>query len=286
MKIKGFREIWKKYNVHVIAALFGFSLTLVFGGVFAWKSFQKKAELPEQKREVKAAEKTSENQNDAVLEDKTKTQVAPPGQEAPKEQPAPQTTPSGMPTPQPALSASKPLATTTPKASTTTPAPTTAPTGPVNGVYSGAAANEYVEGQILALVNAERRSKGLSVLSYNATLSRAADIRVAEESILSFVGTDHTRPNGTPWSTVLSQVGYTGYLAAGENVAWGYKSAFGLTAANLNGLANQLFTQWKNSPSHYAAMIKPEYNQTGIGVNIIIQNGRLYYFGEELFGRR
>lgn len=145
---------------------------------------------------------------------------------------------------------------------------------------------DYVENRILVLVNAERASKGLRPLSYNSTLAYGADIRVQEESILSFVGTDHTRPNGTAWSTVLSQIGYTGYSSAGENLAWGYKGAFPLTTTNLDSLANQLFTQWKNSPSHYSQIINPNYNQTGIGVTIIIQNGRLYYFGEELFGRR
>lgn len=166
-----------------------------------------------------------------------------------------------------------------------TPTPVTNPTSG-SGVYSIADAQNFVEVEILRLVNAERTRLGVAPLTFDAKLRQASDIRSREEAITSFVGTDHTRPDGRSWSTVLSDVGYTGALAWGENLAWGYKSQVSYTETQLKEIANKMFTGWVNSPGHYALMKDPKYNYTGVGVTLLNQSGRTYWFGIQLFAKR
>ena len=59
------------------------------------------------------------------------------------------------------------------------------------------------EAQVIALVNQERASRNLGLVSSEATLTRAAQIR-AEEIILLF---SHTRPNQSSCFTVLTELG-------------------------------------------------------------------------------
>lgn len=72
----------------------------------------------------------------------------------------------------------------------------------------------YTE-QVVALVNEERAKEGLTPLSIDPKVQAAAQIR-AEECEQSF---SHTRPDGTNFSTSLSQQGVT-YKRSGENIAW------------------------------------------------------------------
>jgi uncharacterized protein YkwD len=142
-----------------------------------------------------------------------------------------------------------------------------------------------VESRLFTLINAERTRVGVAPLSYNAALGYAGEIRVGEESNLSFAGEDHVRPNGTSFSTVFHQVGYY-WTRCGENLIWGYKPPFSFSGSNLNNIANQMFTGWKNSPDHYVNMINANYRETGFGVRLINANGHTYYFGIQEFGTR
>ncbi len=81
-------------------------------------------------------------------------------------------------------------------------------------------------------------------------LTLAATVRALE---MAYSGVfEHTRPNGTKWSTAILECGSShGYL--GENIARGYETADGVSKG------------WKNSPSHYENMIRPSFTRIGIG---------------------
>ncbi len=73
--------------------------------------------------------------------------------------------------------------------------------------------------QLVALVNEERGKAGVAPLEISGPVCAAASIR-ADEIVTSF---SHTRPDGSPYKTVLSQAGI-GYRNCGENVAYGYRT--------------------------------------------------------------
>lgn len=104
------------------------------------------------------------------------------------------------------------------------------------------------EWEVLKLVNKERQKEGLDPLTGFTTLQEATYIRTGElqESF------SHTRPDGTSCFTALDEVGLS-YGAAGENIAFGYRSP----ADVMNG--------WMNSEGHRANILKPGYAHLGVG---------------------
>jgi uncharacterized protein YkwD len=245
---------------------------------------------------VKKETISQKNENASVNSDKKESTADEKPAEAPKEassagtSAAAATTPTPASKPQPVSSnnnqvSSRPSSNNTVAStptSTSAPAPSPAPT-PAPAFDP----EDYVEGRLLSLINAERARVGVAALASNGLLNQAADIRVAEEAIVpTFSWTDHTRPNGSTFDTVYPQLGYTGYTAWGENLVWGYKPAFSYTTANLDAIAQQMFTSWKNSSGHYKNMISSTYNQTGFGVKLVKYGNYIYYFAIEDFARR
>ncbi len=96
----------------------------------------------------------------------------------------------------------------------------------------------------LALVNTQRASAGLPALSWSNPLAQAAMVR-AQEIVSVF---SHTRPNGSDWWTVNSDLQY------GENLAKLYNSADSVVAA------------WMNSPSHRQNIMAADFRTCGIAV--------------------
>jgi uncharacterized protein YkwD len=62
----------------------------------------------------------------------------------------------------------------------------------------------------------------------------------------------HTRPSGNKWTTVLSEFGIS-YRKAGENVAYGQRSA------------SEVMSAWMNSDGHRANILGNGYTQLGVG---------------------
>ena len=80
------------------------------------------------------------------------------------------------------------------------------------------------------LINQSRQAAGLPALAWNAGLEQASRVRAQEcQSLFS-----HTRPDGSDWWTVNSDLMY------GENLAMDYYSA------------NDAVQGWLASPTHYA----------------------------------
>ena len=102
--------------------------------------------------------------------------------------------------------------------------------------------------QILNLVNEERAKAGLSALTLDMNITAAANVR-AKEIKQSF---SHTRPNGSDFSTALTEQGVT-YRGSGENIAWGQKSP------------EQVMNGWMNSDGHRANILNKNYRNLGLG---------------------
>lgn len=115
-----------------------------------------------------------------------------------------------------------------------------------------------INSEILRLVNAERKSKGVNSLSTASNLNKAAIIR-ANEISKSF---SHTRPNGTSFATVLIQSSYSCGYTCGENIF----STSGGSLEHVNSTALTVYNAWKNSPGHYSNMVNGKFKQIGISV--------------------
>ena len=112
--------------------------------------------------------------------------------------------------------------------------------------------------QVVALVNAERAKQGLSALTIDTKVQQAALVR-AKESAQSF---SHTRPNGSSFSTALTEAGVS-YRTAGENIAYGQSTP------------QQVMNAWMNSSGHRANILNANYTTIGVGYTVI--NGTAYW---------
>lgn len=106
------------------------------------------------------------------------------------------------------------------------------------------------------LVNAERAARGLAAFTWDAELESCAQVR-ATEIASSF---SHTRPNGTDYYTVNSD------LMWAENLAKGYADASSLVAG------------WMNSPAHAANILDGELATCSIAV---YESNGTFYFAQE-----
>lgn len=116
--------------------------------------------------------------------------------------------------------------------------------------------------QVIALVNQERAKEGLSALTYDESIAKAALVR-AKETETSF---SHTRPNGSSFSTALTEAGVT-YRGAGENIAYGQQTP------------EEVMNAWMNSAGHRANIMNKNF--TKIGVGFYENNGVKYW--DQLF---
>ena len=114
--------------------------------------------------------------------------------------------------------------------------------------YPGEVFPDEAVGAVLKLVNEERAKAGLPALTLHAGATRAAQQRAREiEAAFS-----HTRPDGSNFTTALTAAGVI-YRAAGENIAYGQKSA------------GQVMQDWMNSAGHRANIMNGNFTSIGIG---------------------
>lgn len=107
------------------------------------------------------------------------------------------------------------------------------------------------------LVNTKRQEAGLGSLAWNSGLEQASAVR-AIEAAQSF---SHTRPNGSDWWTVDSNLMY------GENLAKGYSTAQSAVDA------------WMASPTHKDNLMDAEFKSGAIVINLD-SNGQWYWAQE------
>lgn len=109
----------------------------------------------------------------------------------------------------------------------------------------------------LALINQQRAALGLAALVWSDGLAKDAQVR-AKECEQSF---SHTRPNGTDWWTVDSNLMY------GENLAYNYADA------------NSVVSAWMASPTHKANIVNGEF--TTVGMAAYQTAGGVWYWAQE-----
>lgn len=107
--------------------------------------------------------------------------------------------------------------------------------------------------QALNMVNEQRESAGLNDLEWDKNLESVASVR-AEESSESF---SHTRPDGSAWYTVNSNI------QGGENLAWGQTSP------------QQVVSEWMASPTHKDNILYNEFESAAI--SLYETNGTNYW---------
>jgi uncharacterized protein YkwD len=143
------------------------------------------------------------------------------------------------------------------------------------------------EQRLHELINDERQERGLQPFNWDSGLANTADYKSADMADSGYF--DHTSPTGEGFRDIYSRFGYgcriphggTVYLG-GENIArtWFNRDVQadhgGIvhydTAAEL---ADGLRRQWMTSDGHRKAILRPYYENHGLGVEIT-DDGRVY----------
>ena len=139
----------------------------------------------------------------------------------------------------------------------------------------------------------DRESKGLKKLQYDPELHKLTEVRaqeMAQYGHIRYQGLAHTRPDGSKWTTVLDLLpsDYKSY-GFGENMLAYSVLSNPYQLVSEQWIAKRLFEQWKASPSHYAAMMNPEYTRTAVSFKLTTrsgaksENGTNWMIGAELF---
>lgn len=125
--------------------------------------------------------------------------------------------------------------------------------------------NTYINtiNEMINVINRYRREKGLSDLEYSYELSLAASVRAAEMARTGVF--EHTRPDGSKWSTVYKELGIK-YNRAAENISYGFNDV------------ERAMKAFMNSPTHEHNIMNPNLKYVGIGVAPV---DGTYYFVQE-----
>ena len=106
------------------------------------------------------------------------------------------------------------------------------------------------------MVNDVREENNVDRLVWDENLENVSDVRSKEISE-SF---SHTRPNGSAWYTVNSNI------QGGENLAYGYNNA------------EDTVNAWLNSPTHKENILYDDFTKMAIS---IYENDGTYYWSQE-----
>lgn len=133
-----------------------------------------------------------------------------------------------------------------PPSSTYTSTPATTTGGCFSGGHTG------IRNDIFTLLNSERQSRGLSILSCDATLSNIAQAHAEDMNRRNYFS--HVTPEGKTHSDRIREGGST-YTYVGENLAYGQNSG------------RAVVEKWMNSPPHRANILRGEFTTMGIGAS-------------------
>lgn len=116
--------------------------------------------------------------------------------------------------------------------------------------------------------NEDRVQQGLSVLTPDALLAKAAQMKAEDMAAKGYFS--HVSPDGkSPWYW-LQQVAYP-YSYAGENLAIDFNDS------------KEVQDAWMASPAHRANIVKPQYTRIGIGTAEGMYEGRATTFVVQYF---
>lgn len=117
--------------------------------------------------------------------------------------------------------------------------------------------------QLLSSVNGERARLGLPLLKTNATLQRSAQLYAREMAQKSFFA--HVSPTGETLKQRMENSGYYKAFYASECFCVGHY-LMGETLARGQKTSREVVLDWMKSPSHRAAILNPDFSDTGIGI--------------------
>lgn len=151
------------------------------------------------------------------------------------------------------------------------PAPAKAPARAPVPARVGESAYAKMESRIFALVNAERRQRGLAELAWNPRLDQAAKLHA--RNMATYRKMSHVLPeSGFPTLTHRAQHVSYPYLMIAENIAIGFRDA------------ESVVDGWMKSPGHRRIILNAEVAELGTGV-VSSTAGGLYFcqvFGKQL----
>lgn len=125
-----------------------------------------------------------------------------------------------------------------------------------------------IEKQVVTMVNNERSKVGLAPLRLSWQLSRVA--RYKSQDMIDKGYFSHQSPTyGSPF--VMMKAFGIKYMSAGENIAYGQKTA------------TSVMTGWMNSAGHKANILSKNYSEIGVGL-AKKSNGTLYWT-QQFIGR-
>jgi uncharacterized protein YkwD len=140
---------------------------------------------------------------------------------------------------------------------------------------------------VVAEVNDARTERGLAPLERNGSLARVASAHSADMAARGYV--NHTAPNGSGVADRYERFGYdcrirtgdNGYATGGENLAYTYadapvRSEGGVVSydGNESRIARGIVTGWMNSPDHRRNLLRPYWQNEGLGVVLDPEDGR------------
>jgi uncharacterized protein YkwD len=124
-----------------------------------------------------------------------------------------------------------------------------------------------MENQVTALINKERTRAGCVAVRTDERMRTAARRHSADMAAYNYFS--HTGRNGSSFVDRLAAAGYPRNKAAGENIAYGYKTAQAVVDA------------WMKSPGHRSNILNCSAKATGVG---LAYRGKTAYWTQE-FGR-
>lgn len=124
--------------------------------------------------------------------------------------------------------------------------------------------------KIIALTNQTRAALGLNILKENTKLDQAAYAKTQDMLFYQYFA--HISPSNKSLTSWLGEFNYS-YQTAGENLAMGFSDA------------NDVMTGWKNSETHYANLVDPDFTEIGVGMNSGMYNKVGTTFIAQMFGK-
>jgi uncharacterized protein YkwD len=114
-----------------------------------------------------------------------------------------------------------------------------------------------IEASLLCLINERRGASGVGVVRHNAQLATAADRHARDMVVRGFFS--HVAPGGPGFIERIVSTGYTDSALSwivGENLVWGSGSL---------STPRQLVQSWMDSPPHRANLLRPRFDEIGLG---------------------
>jgi uncharacterized protein YkwD len=124
--------------------------------------------------------------------------------------------------------------------------------------------------KIIALTNSLRRERSAPSLVENSLLDQAAYQKAQDMMIKQYFA--HVSPENKDLDFFLSSAGYK-YSVAGENLAMGFTDA------------NEVMNAWRDSPTHYANLVDPDFKEIGVAMTDGIFKGTETTLAAQYFGR-